>query len=37
MIIKDPGLTVMCILASSTFILAYILRIFEIEYYRSVG
>ena len=26
-----------CILASSTLILAYILRIFEIEYYRSVG
>ena len=37
LIIRDPGLTVVCILASSTLILAYILRIFEIEYYRSVG
>lgn len=37
LIIRYPSLTVLCILASSTLILAYILRIFEIEYYRSVG
>jgi ABC-type Fe3+-siderophore transport system permease subunit len=37
MIIKNPGLTVVCTLATSTLVLAYILRVFEIEYYRSVG
>ena len=33
---RDPGITVVCTLTCSTLILAYILRIFEIEYYRSV-
>ena len=37
MIIRNPGLTVVCTLTASTFILAYILRIFEIEYYRSIN
>lgn len=37
LIIRYPSLTVLCILTSSTLIIAYILRIFEIEYYRSVG
>ena len=37
LVVKDPGLTVICTLSASTLILAYILRIFEIEYYRSVG
>lgn len=36
LIMKDPGTTVVCTLTSSTLILAYILRIFEVEYYRSV-
>jgi hypothetical protein len=36
LIMKDPGTTVICTLTSSTLILAYILRIFEVEYYRSV-
>jgi hypothetical protein len=36
MIIKAPGLTVVCTLTASTMILGYILRIFEIEYYRSL-
>lgn len=36
LIIRDPGLTVVCTLAASTLIVAYILRIFEIEYYRSI-
>lgn len=37
LISKDPGLTVVCTLTLSTLILAYILRIFEVEYYRSVN
>ena len=36
LIIKNPGITVLCTLSVSTLILAYILRIFEIEYYRSI-
>jgi Ion channel len=37
MIIKRPGMTVLCTLMLSIFILAYILRIFELPYYRKVG
>jgi hypothetical protein len=37
LIMRSPGLTVICTLFSSTLILAYILRIFEIEYYRSIN
>lgn len=37
MIIKRPGKTVLSTLMISIFILAYILRIFELPYYRTVG
>ena len=34
LIIRNPGLTTFCTIFVSTFMLAYFLRIFEIEYYR---
>lgn len=37
MIATYPELTVSFILASSIFVVAYILRIFEIVYYRAIG
>lgn len=37
LILKRPGLTVLTSLSISIFTLAYILRIFEIVYYRAVG
>lgn len=36
MIIKSPGLTTFVTITISTFILAYFLRVFEIEYYRQL-
>lgn len=36
-IIRNPGATVIWTLASTVLILAYILRIFEIQYYRAIG
>eukprot|EP00347_Sterkiella_histriomuscorum_P005684 403355659 len=36
-IIRNPGVTVICSLFSTVFVLAYILRIFEIQYYRAIG
>lgn len=35
-IIKNPGITVICTLFTTVFVLAYILRIFEIAYYRTI-
>jgi len=37
MIIKSPGLTTFFTITISTFMLAYFLRVFEIEYYRQLG
>jgi voltage-gated potassium channel len=37
MIIKSPGLTTFVTITISTFMLAYFLRVFEIEYYRQLG
>jgi hypothetical protein len=36
MIIKNPGLTTFVTITISTFMLAYFLRVFEIEYYRQL-
>lgn len=36
-IIKKPGTTVFCTLGTSILVLSYILRIFEIPYYHSIG
>lgn len=36
MIIKSPGLTTFITIGISTFMLAYFLRVFEIEYYRQL-
>ena len=37
LIIRNPGLTTFCTITVSTFMLAYFLRVFEIEYYRQIG
>ena len=37
LMIRDPGLTTVIVIAGSTFMLAYFIRIFEIEYYRQLG
>lgn len=36
-IIKKPGATVICTLTTSILVLSYILRIFEIPYWHSIG
>lgn len=36
MILKSPGLTTFITITISTFMLAYFLRVFEIEYYRQL-
>jgi hypothetical protein len=37
MLITDPGLTCLTSLASSVFVLAYMMRVFEAPYYDSIG
>lgn len=37
LIIRNPGLTVLWTLLSTVLILGYILRVFEIQYYRAIG
>lgn len=37
LILRNPGLTTFFTITFSTFMLAYFLRIFEIEYYRQIG
>jgi len=36
MILKSPGITTIFTILVSTFMLAYFLRVFEIEYYRQL-
>ena len=36
-IIRNPGITVICTLLFTVLFLSYILRIFEIKYYRAIG
>jgi hypothetical protein len=36
-VVRNPGITVACTLTTSVFVLAYILRIFEVPYYHAIG
>lgn len=36
-IIRNPGTTVICTLTTSILVFSYILRIFEMPYYHTIG